>query len=43
VAAGTQGRGQEGEERGLFVEQAVEVQADPHGDLEGPIPLATSA
>jgi hypothetical protein len=43
VAAASQGRGQEGEERGLFVEQAVEVQADPHGDLEGSIPLATSA
>jgi hypothetical protein len=33
VAAGPQGRGQEGEERGLFVEQAVEVQADPHDAL----------
>jgi hypothetical protein len=33
VAAGTPGCGQEGEERGLFVEQAVEVRADPHGLL----------
>jgi hypothetical protein len=43
VASGTQGRGQEGEERGLFDKQAVEVQADPHRDLEGPTPLPTSA
>ena len=31
VAAGTQGGGQEGEEVGPLVEQAVEVQADTHG------------
>jgi hypothetical protein len=31
VAAGSQGRCQEGEETGLLVDQAVQVQADTHG------------